>query len=141
MSRVCGRCCPIFEMEAARQKILTAGLAVICVAGAVVLYFFAPSNFAFYPRCMFFCWTGLACPGCGSLRALHSLLHGEVVTAFRLNALLMTLIPVLAVSIIARRRLSMSDLSPFWVRLLLGVILLFGLLRNLPFAPFAWFKP
>lgn len=37
--------------------------------------------------------TGLYCPGCGTLRALHDILHGDVVGALGHNALT---IPVLA---------------------------------------------
>ncbi|MCI0744774.1 MAG: DUF2752 domain-containing protein [Verrucomicrobia subdivision 3 bacterium] len=128
-------------MESGRQKIVLIAGASAAIAVALVLYFFAPSEFGFYPRCMLYSWTGLACPGCGSLRALHSLLHGEVATAFRLNPLLLILMPVLGTCIIARRKLSLSDLSPFWVWLLLGVMLLFAVVRNLPFLPFAWLKP
>lgn len=41
--------------------------------------------------------TGLQCPGCGSQRAIHALLHGDIISAWRFNALLVISIPVLAV--------------------------------------------
>jgi ABC-type amino acid transport system permease subunit len=41
--------------------------------------------------------TGLKCPGCGSQRAIHSLLHFDFVQAFRYNALLVLSLPLLAV--------------------------------------------
>ena len=38
-----------------------------------------------YPPCPFLAVTGLWCPGCGSLRALHALLHLDVGTALARN--------------------------------------------------------
>lgn len=37
--------------------------------------------------CLFFNVTGLYCPGCGSGRAVSSLLHGEIKAAFSYNPL------------------------------------------------------
>ena len=56
--------------------------------GAIVLFVFDPTQYAFYPRCVFHTLTGLDCPGCGSTRALHALLHGRVGEAFRYNPIL-----------------------------------------------------
>ncbi len=55
--------------------------------GALVLFFFDPSRFHFYPVCVFHQATGLLCPGCGGLRAVHQLLHGHLYEAFRFNPL------------------------------------------------------
>lgn len=57
-------------------------------AGAIVLFAFDPSAYAFYPRCVFHVLTGFDCPGCGSTRAMHALLHGRVGEAFRYNPML-----------------------------------------------------
>ncbi|MFZ1686189.1 MAG: DUF2752 domain-containing protein [Flavobacteriales bacterium] len=48
-----------------------------------------------YPGCLFRSLTGLLCPGCGSQRALHDLLHLNVSGAFGHNALLVLSIPLL----------------------------------------------
>ena len=40
--------------------------------------------------------SGLACPGCGSLRGLHHLLHGEYRAALGHNLLLVLTLPLLA---------------------------------------------
>jgi hypothetical protein len=50
-----------------------------------VLYTFPPGAHTFYPPCLFHAITGFDCPGCGTTRALHHLLHGRVAEAFRLN--------------------------------------------------------
>ena len=62
----------------------------VCVAaaGAWILYTFPPGAGSFYPRCVFHAVTGLLCPGCGTTRALHQLLHGHFAAAFRLNPFL-----------------------------------------------------
>ena len=59
-----------------------------------MLYTFPPTQFAFYPPCMFHKLTGLNCPGCGTTRALHQLLHGHIGAAFRLNPMLFLLMAV-----------------------------------------------
>lgn len=116
--------------------------AVGATAGALaLLYFFAPTEHAFYPRCVFHWLTGLACPGCGSLRAVHNLLHGEFAAAFRFNPLVLVLVPTMAVMWIARREEPFARLRPVWIWIVLGVIVVFSVLRNLPMAPFSYFKP
>ena len=66
--------------------LLAAGVALIL--GGTVLYFFDPATAGFYPACLFRLVTGIPCPGCGSLRAMHQLLHGHFAAAFALNPLL-----------------------------------------------------
>ncbi len=41
-----------------------------------------------FPKCMFRVFTGYQCPGCGSQRALHALLHGHLAEAVHYNAAL-----------------------------------------------------
>ncbi len=42
-----------------------------------------------FPQCPFNSLTGYQCPGCGSQRAIHQLFHGHILSAIRLNALLL----------------------------------------------------
>lgn len=83
--------------------------------------------------------TGWDCPGCGSQRAIHHLLHGEIGSAWRMNPLLILLIPYLLLGLIAelfRTRYAWAA----WLRkylfgsvagfILLGVIVLYTVLRN-----------
>lgn len=60
----------------------------------IVVYNFSPSEYGFYPRCPFYVATHWLCPGCGSTRALYSLLHGDVLAAWHYNALFTLLGPV-----------------------------------------------
>src|SRR5215472_13657034 len=66
--------------------------ALMALAGCVVLYFFNPTSYHFYPVCQFHQLTGLHCPGCGATRALYALLHGDLVTALHDNALFVALL-------------------------------------------------
>ena len=71
-----------------------ASVIVLVVAGGWVLYTFPPVTSGFYPQCVFKQATGLDCPGCGTTRALHALLHGRVGEAFRFNPMLFALMIV-----------------------------------------------
>jgi hypothetical protein len=114
---------------------------------ALVLFCFDPSGYSFYPVCVFHRSTGLLCPGCGSLRALHQLLHGHLAAAFRDNALLILTLPFVgwwAVRYVVRkvrRQPAGLDFSPVWLWCALGAVILFGVLRNLPFPQLAWLAP
>ncbi|MGE5324648.1 MAG: DUF2752 domain-containing protein [Actinomycetota bacterium] len=68
--------------------------ALTLAAGLAVLYVFPPSRYSFYPRCPFYASTHLLCPGCGSTRALHELLHLNLAGAWHYNALFTALLPV-----------------------------------------------
>jgi hypothetical protein len=120
---------------------LVAGIVAVAV---VVLFFFDPSRYSIYPVCLFHKTTGLQCPGCGALRAMHQLLHGHIAAAFRLNALLVLSLP-LAGWYAARQvaaRLSHTRVAPIrqaWLWSALVVLVAFGVARNLPWAQFGWF--
>ena len=98
------------------------------------------------PPCPFLALTGLLCPGCGSTRALHALLHGDVGQALAMNPLLVLSMPLLGWMALSAaganppgRRLLMPLLAnpKTWLVVLLG----YGVMRNLPWMPFAWLAP
>jgi uncharacterized protein DUF2752 len=80
-------------VSASRVFWVSAGF-VAMIAGGVVLYLYDPEAAGFYPVCAFHQMTGLECPGCGSLRALHQLTHGNIAGAWRFNPLLVALLPM-----------------------------------------------
>src|SRR6516164_7013720 len=65
--------------------------AVAAVLG--VVYAFPPAENNFYPRCLFYAFTHLLCPGCGGTRAVHELLHLNLSGALHFNALVTVLAP------------------------------------------------
>lgn len=53
------------------------------------------------PRCPVNRYLGIQCPGCGSMRALHSLMHGRVADSLHYNFMTVFMLPVLLYSMIA----------------------------------------
>ena len=74
-------------------------LLIALVALAIVYYRVSPTSSVFFPKCAFLMLTGLKCPGCGSQRAVHALLHADLASAFAHNALLVLSLPYLALLI------------------------------------------
>jgi len=113
----------------------------VFLASSVILYFFPPSNYPFYPECVFHAWTGLDCPGCGSLRAAHDLLHGNLIGAFYLNAAFVLFLPIAGMQSLRpwmSRKLQIALLDvrkQFWWAGLAAVIL-YSISRNIP--SFSW---
>lgn len=62
---------------------------------AVVYFLFDPTQSAWMPKCLFHTVTGWDCPGCGSQRMGHALLHLDFAQAWRANALLLCVLPYL----------------------------------------------
>ena len=126
--------------------VVGATMSLVALA-AGVLFCFDPNRYPFYPLCFFHRATGLLCPGCGSLRALHQLLHGNLATAFHFNALLVSSIPLLAwlpIRVAIRNLTNQPQrlaIRPAWLWCGLAVMVAFGILRNLPLAHFAWLAP
>jgi hypothetical protein len=120
-------------------------LLVIILAGGTLLFLFNPSVSGIYPVCLFHSATGLLCPGCGSLRAIHQLLHGHMPAAFKCNALLVSAIP-LAAGLFLQNRFMRPDGRVFsfgsnWLWLAGAIIVFFGIFRNLPIPQASWFQP
>lgn len=116
-----------------------AGLALglVGLLGLVALYRFDPAVSSWFPPCPFHALTGLHCPGCGTLRALHRLAHGDVGGALAMNPLLFVGLPAMAV-LLAWPRLARHRAVPLAC---LIVLLTYAVLRNLPWWPFSLLAP
>lgn len=125
----------------ARKIAAGIGAAVIGVA-LFILFFFDPVRAPIYPVCVFHRVTGFDCPTCGSLRAFHALLHGNVMDALHFNAFTVLSLPLFAWigirSMIGARPLKFR---PMWLWLYLGALIVFGIVRELPVPVFAAFAP
>jgi hypothetical protein len=109
------------------------------MAAAVVFYLFDPETAGFYPVCAIYRMTGLQCPGCGSLRALHQLTHGNIAAAWRFNPLLVALLP--AAAWLGLREAVRWTFGWRWPGIInrplfgwavVAVAIIFGIVRNLP---------
>ena len=115
---------------------MVAGAAVAVVGYLAVV---DPNQAGHYPTCPFLALTGYYCPGCGSLRAIHALAHGDLGAAVGLNVLTVALVPVLlaiwvrwlVTEVSGRPRPAPAPAWRIWA--LLGVVCVFWLLRNVPF--------
>lgn len=122
-------------MTRSRTTPVIATLAAITLA-ALIYWGIDPMS-GFFPRCLFHTLTGLQCPGCGTQRAIHALLHADIPTAWHHNALLFILLPIIALIILAesapRRfpRLHAALTSTPAIFFILALITLWTIIRNL----------
>jgi hypothetical protein len=130
-----------------RLPVWLALIGLLIAAGFFVLFVFDPAQHAFYPGCALYRLTGLYCPGCGGLRAVHQLLHGRILAAFHFNPLFVTTVPLLLWAF-ARAIYRYIHSEPFlpslkvnWLWSFGVVVILFAIVRNLPFETFAWMRP
>jgi hypothetical protein len=119
-----------------------APLVVIALATAVLLLF-PPAQFGFYPECPIRQYLHLQCPGCGGTRALAALLHGHLVEALHLNALITLLLPFAAPYgircyslFLQRNPLRWPQASPLAMHAAAALTAVFTVVRNLPLHSF-----
>ncbi|MEU4403201.1 DUF2752 domain-containing protein [Streptosporangium sp. NPDC023963] len=133
----------------ARATALLAPLGVALAAGAAVAFVGAvdPGEPGHYPICPFLMLTGLYCPGCGGLRTVYALVHGDPVAALGLNPFVALMIPVLVVlwgrwtlrawsGGTSRGAPAGRSVHPAYVWSLLALMVVFWIVRNLPFGEF-----
>ena len=114
--------------------LLLVGIVVL----AIVYYRVSPTSSVFFPKCAFLMLTGLKCPGCGSQRAVHALLHADLASAFAHNALLVLSLPYLALLIGARLYVHLHPASslrstlesPLAIRTYFVITIAFWIARN-----------
>jgi hypothetical protein len=124
------------------------GLAILGLAGIAFLYAFDPRNPGVIPACPFLSLTGCFCPGCGTLRALHMLLRGDVASALGYNVVTVLSLPFIAYSLGtgAMRAFGLKAPRPAFVHpgciwALLAAIVAFWVLRNVPISPLTILAP
>jgi hypothetical protein len=141
---------PITDGKTRWQRAMWAAFGLLTLAlVAFLLREGGPAGMRWLPGCLFHDFTGLSCPGCGMTRAVHATLHGRLGEAFRFNPVGMILLPVAAVGV-AIEILSwvLGRPLPFRLRvgvtgawILVGVVIAFWIVRNIPAWPFTLLAP
>ncbi|MEO6149485.1 MAG: DUF2752 domain-containing protein [Mucilaginibacter sp.] len=128
-----------------KTKIVHIALAVTGImAICAVYYFFDPERYSLFPKCPFHALTGLDCPGCGSQRAVHALLHADISKAIGYNLLLVMSLPLLithagykTASVIKNTNIQLPLLyhrgTP---KVIFVIVAVFWIVRNTPVYPF-----
>jgi len=99
-----------------------------------------------YPQCPLKALTGIDCPGCGGLRATHSMLHGDIVGALGHNILALVIVPAMAyflfrwVLSLFGKDLPKAPSRPFMAWAVPLFVLVFTVVRNIPNTPFYYFN-
>lgn len=122
-------------------------LLVLGLAGLFFIYMVQPGGDNIYPKCPTRYFSGLNCPGCGTLRAAHSLLHLRFKEALKFNFLLVVLSPLLIYGIVVylvdaffSKKLPDIFGNKVFLWILAGLLVAFTILRNISVYPFSIFK-
>jgi len=122
----------------------------ICIGAAAalaMLHWVRPLGAPWFPSCPLHA-IGILCPGCGTLRAIDSLLNGNLMQAIAYNVLFMGFMPWfmlwtgnLALTALVGRRIGLRRQPAFLGWAILAAVLVFFLLRNIPHETLAWLRP
>ena len=136
------------EMASGATRVVSVLGAAAFVAGSAVIALNDPTKATLFPLCPLLSLTGLACPGCGLTRGFHALFKGDIATALDFNLLLPIWLVLfgwifvsLTLTAVRGRGLQMPVLSGKTVWMTAGVLLTFGVLRNMPWYPLTILYP
>jgi len=84
----------VFNTFFKNRKFKAAVIIFITAACILTIYLLNPAEYTYYPTCYLYLLTGKLCPGCGGMRGMHQLLHGNFREALKFNLLLIFVVPV-----------------------------------------------
>lgn len=127
---------------------VSAVLCLVVAGGLLAVGLRHPAGHVFFPRCPTYTFFGIHCAGCGTLRALHALLHADPRTALAHNPLFVVVAPLLAAWVGLHAITAVTGRSVRWRRMpvsvplvVLVVLLAYSLLRNIPAPSLDWLRP
>ncbi len=130
------------------MKIKYIGIGILLCIIVYLYYFNNPAIEGLFPACPFHSVTGLYCPGCGSQRALHQLLHFNILQTLNYNALYVLGLFTIFYNIIVEgiNRFTVKQYYNYLYHpktpIIFGIIIvLFWVLRNIPVEPFCHLAP
>lgn len=125
--------------------LLPLGVAAVALVGVGYVGLVDPNTAGHYPTCPLLAITGWYCPGCGGLRAVYALGHGDLPTALARNPFAVLVLGYLVVTWVLwfqRRARGRPFRWPASSRVLYGAlfaIVTFWALRNVP--GWTWLSP
>lgn len=136
------------QISPSGERMYAAGGAAAMLAGVLAVWYFEPASSGFFPACPLYSITGFACPGCGMTRGFHALFHGDIITALDFNAL----IPLVAIffgywflslvlTAFRGRGFGFGKMSAGLIGTTFVLLLIFGIVRNIPAYPFTVLFP
>ncbi|MET2984151.1 DUF2752 domain-containing protein [Aureibaculum conchae] len=116
----------------------------------IALFYFSvnPNQVDFLLKCPLYKTTGVYCPGCGSQRAFHNLLHGHFLIALQNNLMLILGLAGLLYhyGIQTSNHIFKTQFKSVFnnrkvVFFIIALLILFWILRNIPIYPFTSLTP
>ncbi len=135
-------------MSSQSNLIMKWSIPIVVITLGIFYFSVNPNTFIYTPKCPFHFLTGLHCPGCGTQRAFHEILHGNIWEGLQHNFLILFAFLILSYKLYVSYK-SNSTSKPVknllhhnaapW--LILALVLGFWILRNLPLEPFQILAP
>lgn len=124
--------------------VLGIGIPILVIIGVAYLFRFGNPF-----TCPVYKYTGLYCTGCGSGRASYDLLHCRIIDALDHNLLMVLWLPFIIYYLFKRyiKIIFNKDILPFVkfspkaINTIIHILILFTILRNIPFYPFTILAP
>lgn len=132
-----------------KYRIMIIVLLIITVFAGVIFLYTLGFGKGVPLACPIYECTGLYCPGCGAGRACYSILHGQFYRAFRFNPLMVILLPWIVIYylicimqwLIRGKETFSGKISWKIPAFILGIVLLYGIIRNIHVYPFTLLAP
>jgi hypothetical protein len=124
------------------------GILVLLIVVAFLYFFIDPSEVDFLPKCVLYATTGIYCPGCGSQRATHQLLNFNLLGVLQQNVFFFIVLLLLgyhlvitSINLYFKKHIYNYIYHPKTPIVFLIFVILFWILRNIPYYPFNLLAP